>query len=433
LTTAVTQRPADTAVPRASVLHRFEQLRQTSPGRLQLLLSGLLVLAVLTGLVAGLTASAAATGTDDLRDRAQPLLIEAETVYTALADADTTAAQAFLAGGLEPITLTQRYDADLARATTALTSAARRTPADSPAAEAVEALAAGTARYASLVATARAVNRQGLPVGASYLATASELNRETLQPQARTLLQFAEREVTDGYHQARGSWWLMMLLLVVVAMMLALIGAQVYLSRSTRRTFNVPLVAATVLTAMLVAGSGLVFSAQLDRLGQAESKGSEPVAALTDIRILVLRERANEALTLAARSGSGKLEDDFQTARKLLTFDGPELDDVSGLMRDARAQHERYVAIHHQVRAADDGGDYEAAVKLVVGDTATAAFDELTGTVDTALDDRKAVFEEHINAAGRGLGTLTVLGPLLALAIAVLAVLGLRARLEEYR
>ncbi|WP_328476719.1 hypothetical protein OHA21_22635 [Actinoplanes sp. NBC_00393] len=433
MTIALAQRPATDPPPRVSVLRRFGQLRQTSPGRLQLLLVTLLVLSVLTGLVAGLTATSAATGTADLRDRAQPLLVEAETVYSALADADTTAAQAFLAGGLEPVRLTERYEADLARATTALTSAAQRTPEGSEAASAVQALAAGTARYAALVATARAVNRQGLPVGASYLATASELNRETLQPQAKALLQFAEREVRTGYEEARSSWWLILLLVLIVALVIALLRTQTYLSATTRRTFNIPLVAATALTAMLVLTCWAVFSNQRDNLGYAESDGSAPIAALTDVRILVLRERADEALTLAARSGAGPHEEDFQAARQMLTFDDPALDDVGELMDQARDQHERYVQLHEEIRAKDDGGDYDGAVELAVGQTTSSAFQVLTATIDDAMADRKGVFETHIQAAGWGFGTLIILGPLLALAVGVLAVFGLRPRLEEYR
>ena len=84
------------------------------------MLSALLAAGVLTGLIAGLTAHSAGSGTDQLGSRAQPLLVQAETIYSGLADADTTAAQAFLAGGLEPVALTNRYENDLSRATTAL-------------------------------------------------------------------------------------------------------------------------------------------------------------------------------------------------------------------------------------------------------------------------------------------------------------------------
>ena len=88
---------------------RVGDLRRTSPGRLQLMLATLLTLGLLTGLVAAVTAGSARSGTADLGGRAQPLLVEAETIYSALAEADTTAAQAFLAGGLEPAELFARY------------------------------------------------------------------------------------------------------------------------------------------------------------------------------------------------------------------------------------------------------------------------------------------------------------------------------------
>src|SRR6185369_3261439 len=147
LSTAQLERPA------APVFARVAHLRHHTPGRLQLILAALLALGLLTGVVAGLTAYAARSGTDDLGNRAQPLLVEAETIYSALADADTTAAQAFLTGGLEPAVLTDRYNNDLTRATTALTSAARRTPDGGESAAAVSALSSGVAQYAELVAT----------------------------------------------------------------------------------------------------------------------------------------------------------------------------------------------------------------------------------------------------------------------------------------
>jgi hypothetical protein len=260
LSTAQLDRPAPVAVDapaaRRGLVRRLGELRETSPGRLQLIMATLLVLGLLAGLVAGLTARAAGAGTDDLGNRAQPLLVEAETIYSALADADTTAAQAFLAGGLEPAALTQRYDTDLDKATTALTSAARRTPDGGPTAQAIQQLAAGTAQYAALVATARANNRQGLPVGSSYLSAASNLNRDTLLPQAQALFRAAQDEVDAGYSDARSSVWVTFLVLLVLALLIALVLAQRRLSRMSHRTFNVPLVAATVVTAILALGAG---------------------------------------------------------------------------------------------------------------------------------------------------------------------------------
>jgi hypothetical protein len=440
LSTAQLDRPAPAvANPSGGVLHRVARLRRTSPGRLQLILAGLLTLGLLTGLVAGLTAAAAGTGTADLGNRAQPLLVEAETIYSALADADTTAAQAFLAGGLEPTELTRRYEDDLHRATTALTSAARRTPETGRSADAIRQLSADISRYAALVASARANNRQGLPIGAAYLSSASTLSRESLQPQAQALFRAAQSEVDASYADARSSWWTALLVVLLLALLTALVLAQRYLSRTTHRTFNLPLLVATAVTLMLTLGVGGVLISQRAHLSEADTEGSWPVALLAETRIAALRERGDEALTLAARAGEGALETDFDetTARlnDLLADAGeimPEGEAGAGV-RSATQGHRAYVAAHDQVRKLDNAGDYEAAVALAIGPQTSKTFTGFTDDIGRALEDRKAVFSDEIGAAGRGLGPLTVLGPLLALLVCGLAFAGLRARLEEYR
>ncbi|RZU48504.1 hypothetical protein EV385_0221 [Krasilnikovia cinnamomea] len=422
----------------ARVLRRVGALRHTSPGRLQLILAALLTLGLLTGLVSGLAARAAQTGTADLGGRAQPLLIEAETIYSKLADADTTAAQAFLAGGLEPTTLTARYDDDLRLATAALASAARRVPAGSASADAVHELATGVARYAALVATARANNRQGLPVGAAYLSAASTLNRDTLLPQAQTLFRTAQDEVDAGYGDARSSVWVTLLVLLMATLLVTLLLAQRYLSRTTHRTFNLPLVAATVVAAVLALGAGGLLAHQRAHLHNADTDGSAPVARLAEARILALRQRGDEALTLVARSGKGAYEDDFGAAdrqvHELLDQLAVELDGpAASAVGDATRLLTAYGAAHRKVRALDDDGDYDDAVDLAIGDDTSSTFGAATGAIGAAMDDRKAAFTAEIGTAGRGLGVLAVLGPLLALLVCALAVVGVRPRLEEYR
>jgi hypothetical protein len=388
-----------------------------------LILAVLVVLGLLTGLVAGVAAFSARSGTDELGSRAQPLLVEAETIYSALADADTTAAQAFLTGGLEPQALTARYEDDLNRATAALTSAARRTPDSGATADAVRALSSGVPQYSALVATARANNRQGLPVGASYLSAASDLNRNTLLPQADALFTAAQNEVDRGYGGSRSTIWVSLFALLVVALLVALIVAQRYLSRRTHRTFNVPLVAATLVTVILALVAGGLLTAQRSHLRAADKNGSAPVAELADLRIRALNERGDEALTLVARGGSDANEEDFKEAAAQLKASAGSLTPL----------HDAYVKAHEAVRKLDDGGDYDGAVALAIGPDTTRTFTDLTDAAGAQLEDHKATFTAEISDAGRGLGFLTVLGPLLALIAAGLAVVGIRARLEEYR
>jgi hypothetical protein len=422
-------------------LTRVAQLRHTTPGRLQLTLFGLLALGLLTGLLVFVTANQTRSGTDDLGDRAQPLLVEAETIYSALADADTTAAQAFLAGGLEPADLTRQYEDDLTRVSTALTAAARRTPEGSEPAESVRALSTGVTRYAALVAAARANNRQGMPVGSAYLSQASALNRETLQPQAQALFRIAEQEMDRGYGSAKSTTFVVLYALLLICLAIALIHTQVQLSRSTKRTFNIPLACATALTLLLGLISTGVLVAQRNHLGDADSEGSTPVALLAQARIFALRERGDEALALAARGNGAQYEQDFDTASQrlsgpngLLAVAAGAVDGPAGQwVRSAMQKHDIYVGIHEEVRAKDDSGDHDGAVDLAIGADTSATFRGLTDDIGRALEDRKNAFDREIDAAGRGLGSLTVLGPLLALAVCALAILGLRPRLEEYR
>lgn len=428
--------PAAATAPPAKrgLLRGVGSLRHSSPGRLQLLIAVLLSLGVLTGLGAGIAGGAAAAGTSDLGDRAQPLLIEAETIYASLADANTTAAQAFLVGGLEPAALTRRYEDDLDRATTALTSAARRTADDGAAAAAIRALSTGVARYTALVATARAINRQGLPVGASYLSAASELHRSVLLPQAQTLFRAAQNEVDDGYRSARSAFWVTVLALLLLVLLAALLLAQRYLSRATRRTFNLPLVGATALTALLAVGTLVVLTGQNVHLNRAGETGSTPASQLAEARILALRERGDEALKLAARGSGGAEDEAAEQARDVATTANATAalnNDYLG--EDTRAAHRSYLTAHQTVRKLDEDGDYDDAVKLALDQRTTSAFDTVRAGIGTALGERKAAFTAEIDRADRGLGLLTIFGPLAALGICLLAFAGLRARLEEYR
>jgi len=217
----------------------------------------------------------------------------------------------------------------------------------------------------------------------------------------------------------------------------ALIYAQRSLSRLTHRTFNVPLAAATVVTAVLALGAGGVLVAQRVHLHGADADGSTPVASLAEARIFALRERGDEALTLVARGGSGPLEKDFTDVAKpgveRQLSGAADATDSDPAVQALAGKHDAYVAAHAAVRKLDDGGDYDGAVALSIGKPTTETFNGFTNAIGTALEQRKATFTDEIDAAGRGLGLLTVLGPVLALLICGLAAAGIRTRLEEYR
>ncbi len=407
----------------------------TTPGRLRLLRATLVVLALLLAGAATLTLTLAANGTHATTRSAEPLLVNAETIYSSLADADTTSAQAFLSGGLEPASQTTRYTADIATVGTQLAQAAGRTGQSGAAAQAVRTLATQLPVYTGLIQSARANNRQGLPVGASYLGQASSLLRTTMLPAADQLLTVEQRQLAADYRSARADRWIIGTAAVATLLLIALIGTQLFLTRRTRRLINPGLLAGTVTLLILASAGAAVLLLQHHRLATARRDGSDPVTVAARARITALIQHGDDSLTLVSRGTSAAFTKDFTDAKTAL-LGGPGHPALLPAGSPERALEENYLAAHAKVSSLVDGGDYNAAVAL---DTSTspggagAAFaaldDALTGNV-TAAQARFAAAASH---ADFGLTPLTGIAPLLALITCVLSVLGIRARLEEYR
>jgi hypothetical protein len=296
-------------------------------------------------------------------------------------------------------------------------------------------------RYAGLVATARANNRQGYPVGAAYLSTASALNRTELLPEAQTLFRTAQAELAGGYATARSDTVVAALFVTVVALLVALLVTQRYLSRHTKRTFNVPLVAATMATLVLGGWAAATFALQHHHLSMATTQGSAPIDTLAQARILALQERGDEGLTLAARGSGAAYETDFVTVSRQLAGPTGTLARATAQvgnadqakLRAAAAAHQSYLAQHAQVRKLDDAGSSDAAVALALGPQTTGPYTTLTDRLGEVLTAKKVTFTTEINDAAAGLGLLRLFGPVLALIVCGLAFVGVRARLEEYR
>jgi len=89
---------------------------RTTPARLRLLLAVLVILSLAWGVVAALTANLHASAAASVVAVSEPLSLDAEQIYQSLSDADATAANAFLAGGLEPAAARQQYNADITQA-----------------------------------------------------------------------------------------------------------------------------------------------------------------------------------------------------------------------------------------------------------------------------------------------------------------------------
>src|SRR5579859_8000572 len=243
----VTRTPA---VRRAWQLSRLDTA--TTPGRLWLLLVGLVALCLAWGVLAALTAEQHASAAADVVAVSEPLSLDAEQVYQSLSDADATAASAFLAGGLEPAALRDRYQADIeaagvriesasalvggaaARSTVPSALASQATGTDKAVGDDLAVLTADLPVYTGEVATARADNRLGLPLGAAYLREADGLLRGQLLTAANDIYTRESALLTKASAQATGLPLITAALVLALAICVAIIVAGRWLSRDRK-------------------------------------------------------------------------------------------------------------------------------------------------------------------------------------------------------
>ncbi|WP_233221726.1 hypothetical protein [Streptomyces carminius] len=454
--------PPSPAVPgpvrrtvRAETLARLRAAAVTEPGRLRIIGAVLTLLVLAFGTVTVCQTAGRAAAADAVVDRGRPLSTDAASIYRSLADADTTAAGAFLTGDGGSPALRERYERDIRTASRLLTEAAANTGAPGHGRAEITELNEQLTVYTGLVETARANDRQGLPLGGAYLRHASERMREHMLPAADALHRSETARLGGDRHRARA--WPVPALLTGVAALAALGWAQRRHHLRTNRVFSPGLLAATAATATLLvwlaAGHWLARSA----LDESDRHGARSLQVLNAAWTTALQARGDENLTLVARGGGTAYEKSYRAGMRTLAGSrssggaGPDrqnggqlaralelADDEAGrapverAVRAAAAWRERHAA----ARELENGGRYEAAVGLVIRpgeDTARSAFDE----VDTALAEAvRHEQREFGRAAERGRDALAGL-PAGAGALSVLAVAGVAAgigrRLSEYR
>ncbi|MBO8184998.1 hypothetical protein JW592_05880 [Streptomyces sp. DW4-2] len=450
-------------------VQRVRTAASTEPGRLRAIGAVLAALLVLFGAVSAWQVSERVTAADAVVDHSQPLSADAAHIYRSLADADTSASSGFLAGGDEPRSERRRYEKDIREASELLAEAAANSGGSPTARRQIAILNRGLPVYTGLVESARADNRQGLPLGGAYLRYANEKMRGELLPAARKLYTAETRRLGGDLDEAR-SRPLLAVGCGVVALG-ALGWAQRRNYRRTNRVFNRGLLGATAaalaLLVWLTAGHVWARSG----LNESETTGARSLQALNEARIGTLQARGDENMTLVARGGGAAYEESYQKQMAKVAGNGAPVDkdggeggdqdggkggdqeggERGGLLADARevaddrtgrsAVEDAQRAVrtwqqrHKQARAEDDGGDYEDAVDRVIGaeDSTRESFDAVDDSLSRAAAHEQRQFEKAADA-GRDWFDGLVAG---ALALAVLgaaaAVLGIGRRLAEYR
>ncbi|WP_035855437.1 hypothetical protein [Cryptosporangium arvum] len=417
---------------------------RTTPGLLVTITVALVGLGLVWSVAGLLAVGGRAALVDDVRVVSGPLSVHALDIYRSLSDADATAAAAFLGTGAETSALRTRYLDDVATAGSAIASALRATSSASDPGRASEnqlrALSTGLPVYTGLVETARAYDRQQLPLGAAYLREASGLMRDTLLPAAQRLFTLETGRLADA--QRSGADFPVLVLIVGLALLLALAGAQVFLTRRTNRLVNPGLAVASAATVVALVWFVVAVGSAVGNVNIGRETGSEQFIRLAEARVVVLQARADESLTLIARGDGAANERHYaEMLNGLIGNDGR-----TGLLGDAAAAPgadrdqvrriaglaARWRTLHADVRALDDSGRYAEAVRLAAGPP-SATFEQLDRALDEYADAAGRWFDARADDAAADLAGARV--AVLALGLIALAavVLGTRNRIGEYR
>jgi hypothetical protein len=409
------------AAPTAEVA--AAQRRSDTPRRLRLLSLGVVAVGVLVGLVGALVFAALAYSLHRAEaDTAQ--LIRVQQIQTNLLVADATATNAFLVGGLEPPAQRATYDQAITTTGALIAEAARAQPAD---AQALAALNQRVLDYTGSVEQARANNRQGLPVGAQYLRTASSQLRSDALPILDALVGTNAERATVRMDTRLGYLYVG----IAVLGLAALIAAQVWLARRFKRTINAGMLAGSIAMLLALVG-GTIGLLQVRSAVDAIQTGSfAAVNAAADARIHASNAKSNESLTLIARGSGAAFEDAWKASSSSVQANLKDL----GAGAPA-ADWTRYVAVHNQIRALDDGGQWDAAVALATGSgpkSANSAFHAFDTKLASSLDQVSRQASAGLTGPRTALAITAVLLLLLGLSTAWFSRRGVAARLAEYR
>ncbi|WP_409472074.1 hypothetical protein [Streptomyces sp. HC307] len=435
----------------AEGVDRVRAAATTEPGRLRIIGAVLALLVVSFGAVTAWQAADRASAADDVLNKSQPLSSAAADIYRSLADANTAASSGFLAGGQETKTSRDRYERGIRTAAAKLVTAANNSDPGSPSAATIAELNRLLPQYKGLIERARANNRQGYPLGGAYLRYANDTMQTEMLPAAEDLYKSENERLRGDYADATPYPWAAIALGIVA--LAALAWAQHRNYRRTNRVLNHGLVAAGAATTVVLLWLVVGHSVARAGLNDSYDHGVRSLNVLHDARIASLKARGNENLTLVSRGAEtvevkpGEFQDKFDVAYKEsmqdladgLTAAQSLADDRAGEqpVRSAGGNMDEWQDRHQQARAADDAGDYQAALNKVIGaksDKPTGeCFDNVDKNLDTALKHEQREFQQ---AAGDGLDAMTGLSvgaAVLAVLGAAGAVLGIGRRLSEYR
>jgi hypothetical protein len=367
----------------------------------------------------------------------EPLSFAAGRLYTTLSVADAAAATAFIAQA-EPRPVRLRYEQAITDAAVAVTRASSGLT-DEPLVQLLGKINAELGVYTGLIEIARTNNREGNPVGSSYLSEASGLMQSTILPDAAQLYQATSARV-DTETTASTEIPAPVILVLLTTVVFGAFSHR-WLARRTRRRINPGLVVGALGILVMVVWMAIALTISTTASRSAKVTAAESLKTVTNVAITAQQARADETLSLIRRGDEQVRKESFyqridsmhqQLDRYMARSDAVDKADLRGAdqllvrWRQANDRINTYISV----------GNYRAATQVALGsgeDDSTPAFDKLEDGLGKAMDQSRTQLRNDVLNARSGLSGAQVGGVVLSLSAAIAVALGLWPRLKEYR
>ncbi|WP_405149736.1 hypothetical protein OG589_15520 [Sphaerisporangium sp. NBC_01403] len=457
-------------------LRRVRRVR-TVPGRIRLFAALAVAAILLLFATVSLAIGHAKDGLNVIGHTAGPQVVATADLYFALSDMDAQVANLLLTGrtaGVGPgrqATL-DRYDERRSQADRAVLQAADLASDDATEQVTVRALLDGLGRYEQLAARALVLDEQsghqaGPPPQAvlDVYRQATDLMRLDLLPKAYNLTLDSGTIVRHAYLAElsavqMGRLWVGLAGALALAVLIVL---QVFLSRGFRRTFNLPLLVATVVTGALTGAAVLVLQHEGGVLTDAKENGFNSVLSLSRARAIGNTMHGDESRYLLDPQRADTYEQVYlDKSQSVLYVPGGNLDkyyaavdagvaaypgkaDFLGFYGSEAAHvtlqgqreaigkvlklYQQFQQNDRRIRRAAEGGMRRDAIQVAMG-PAFGAYDD--ALVELTALHRKA-FDSAVRDGDGALGGWNLVPPAAALAAILLILIGVRPRLAEYR
>jgi len=414
----------------------------STPARLSLLRVALILAAILFALAGAFGVNQRAKAISHVHT-ASAQLLALQDIQVRVVHADAIASSSYLRSGQEDPAQRTAYLDEIAKAGDGLV-AVSSAAGDADIAELSQASRLLGA-YVGLVEQARANNRQGFPVGATYQRQANGIVTNT-DPQTPDIVsslrtvQASQRDQINGSLATahRAGLWLILTGLLLLGL---IVFSSAWMSRTFRRLINIPIAVAGLIVLLVLIFGGTTQARSMSDVDDVVANQLLSADSAAHARSAGFEAQSQEALTLINRGNGAANEANWQRSNNVVTqlLAGP-LGSDDNLSADAHDAYTSYGDAHVEIRSLDDGGNWDAAVAASLGNeptpkginavTAFNGFDESVGKIVTGEgSDASARLDDALSPLRRLRNLVFIAG----LAAGVLAALGCSQRLQEYR